>query len=93
VKADRRDQIMTIQAEIAASIQRKYLRRRLDVLIESASSAAGGSLIGRTRFQAPEVDGLVLVERNLSSARLPGPIERVEIISAEGYDLRGKIVR
>ncbi|HUU37677.1 MAG TPA: 30S ribosomal protein S12 methylthiotransferase RimO [Candidatus Desulfaltia sp.] len=92
-KSGRRDEIMAIQAEIAASVQQKYLHRRLDVLIESFSSVTNGRTIGRARFQAPEVDGVVLVERTLSCPRAFRPIERVEIISAEGYDLHGKIVR
>jgi ribosomal protein S12 methylthiotransferase len=92
-KSGRRGEIMAIQAEIAASIQRKYLRRRLDVLIEPPAASSNGAIIGRTYFQAPEVDGVVLVERDLSFERALRPIERVEIISAEGYDLRGKVVR
>ncbi|MFZ2054768.1 MAG: 30S ribosomal protein S12 methylthiotransferase RimO [Candidatus Aminicenantales bacterium] len=92
-KSGRRDEIMAIQAEIAASVQREYLHRRLDVLIEPSSSARNGRVVGRTRFQAPEVDGVVLVERNLSCARALRPIEQVEITSAEVYDLRGKLVR
>lgn len=90
-KARRREEIMEIQAKILSSIQRKYLNRRLDVLIEP-SSAADDKIIGRTRFQAPEVDGVVLIDRNLPGARALRPIERVEIASAEGYDLQGKIV-
>ncbi len=92
-KSVRRDEIMAIQSEIAASIQRKYLHRRLDVLIEFPASAGSDKAVGRTRSQAPEVDGVVLVERIPSTRRSLRPIERVEIISAEGYDLRGKIVR
>jgi ribosomal protein S12 methylthiotransferase len=92
-KSGRRDEIMAIQAEIAASVQRKYLQRRLDVLIEPPAASTGGTIIGRTRFQAPEVDGVVLIERDPSLAGALRPIERVEIISTEGYDLRGKIVR
>ena len=90
-KARRREEIMEIQAKIVPSIQRKYLNRRLDVLIEP-SSAADDKIIGRTRFQAPEVDGVVLIDRNFPGARALRPIERVEIASAEGYDLQGKIV-
>jgi len=92
-KSGRRDEIMALQAEIAASVQRKYLRRRLDVLIEPSAASIDGAIIGRTSFQAPEVDGIILVERDLCSAGGPRPIERVEIISTAGYDLRGKIVR
>jgi ribosomal protein S12 methylthiotransferase len=92
-KSSRRDEIMALQAEIVVSTQRKYVQRRLDVLIESSSSATAEKALGRTRFQAPEVDGIVLIERAPHDPRALRPIERVEIISAEGYDLHGKIVR
>jgi ribosomal protein S12 methylthiotransferase len=92
-KTRRRDEIMALQAEIAASILRKYVHRRLDVLIDPASSGKGGGLAGRTRFQAPEVDGAVEIEPVEPAARPVQPIEQVEIISAGVYDLRGILVR
>ena len=55
-KARRRDEIMALQAEIAASVQQKYLQRRLDVLIDPLSSSGNKGIVGRARFQAPEVD-------------------------------------
>ncbi len=92
-KSGRRDEIMVIQAEIVASIQRKYLHRRLDVLIDYSPSTPDRRVIGRTGFQAPEVDGVVLVEQSDVPTGTLQPIERVEIVGVEGYDLRGKFVR
>ena len=92
-KTRRRDEIMALQAEIAVSIQRKYLQRRLDVLMDPSSSAGSEGIVGRTRFQAPEVDGMVLIEGGSPAAGPIRPIEKVEIISAGGYDLRGIVVR
>lgn len=92
-KTRRRDEIMALQAEIAASIQQKYLQRRLDVLIDPSSSAGSEGIVGRTRFQAPEVDGVVLIEGGDLTAGPIRPIEKVEIISAGVYDLRGIVVR
>lgn len=92
-KARRRDEIMALQAEIAASVQQQYLKRRLDVLIDSSSSAGNKGIVGRARFQAPEVDGVVLIVRGDSAAGPIRPIEKVEIISAGVYDLCGILVR
>jgi ribosomal protein S12 methylthiotransferase len=92
-KTRRRDEIMALQAEIAASIQRKYLQRRLDVLMDPSSSAGSEGIVGRTRFQAPEVDGMVLIEGGSPAAGPIRPIEKVEIIAAGVYDLRGIVVR
>jgi ribosomal protein S12 methylthiotransferase len=92
-KVRRRDEIMALQAEIAASTLRKYLLRRLDVLIDPSSSVGKGRLAGRTRFQAPEVDGVVEIEPGDPPVGKIRPIERVEIISTGVYDLRGIVVR
>ncbi len=92
-KARRQDEIMALQAEIAASVQQKYLQRRLDVLIDPLSSAGNKGIVGRARFQAPEVDGVVLIERGGKGNEPIRPLEKVEIISAGVYDLRGIVVR
>jgi ribosomal protein S12 methylthiotransferase len=92
-KLRRRDEIMTLQAGIAAANLRKYLHRRLDVLIDPSTPLGKGRLAGRTRFQAPEVDGVVEIEPGDPPVGKVRPIERVEIISTGVYDLRGIIVR
>jgi ribosomal protein S12 methylthiotransferase len=92
-KAHRRDEIMALQAGIAASVQQKYLHRRLDVLIDPSSPAEKQGTVGRARFQAPEVDGVVLIERGGAVVEPIRPIEKVEIISTGVYDLRGIVVQ
>lgn len=92
-KTSRREEIMALQADIAASIHRKYLRQRLDVLIDSIFPSNREEIVGRTRFQAPEVDGVVLIDwADLATGSIR-PIEKVEIISTGVYDLRGIVVR
>jgi len=92
-KARRRDEIMALQAGISASILKKYRQRRLDVLIESICPSGKNAAVGRTRFQAPEVDGVVFVERDGPAVSPTRPIEKVEITGTGVYDLRGIIVR
>jgi ribosomal protein S12 methylthiotransferase len=92
-KARRRDAIMALQAEIAASVQRKYLGRRIDVLIDPSASSGKEGIVGRTEFQAPEVDGVVCVDRPGPRLGPVRPVEKVEITKAGVYDLRGIIVR
>jgi TRAM domain len=48
--------------------------------------------VGRTRFQAPEVDGVVLSERGRWLKRPIRPLEKVEIVATGVYDLRGILV-
>ena len=93
-KVRRRDEILALQAEIASSIQRKYLQQRLEVLIDPSARVGKERLVGRARFQAPEVDGVVLIEQGGHAVAGPlRPIEKVEITSTEVYDLRGILVR
>ena len=91
-KEARRAEIMAIQAGISRARNGSYVGRVLDVLIEQRVRPGSRTLTGRTRFQAPEVDGRVL----LSVPRgAPGPrrsVVRAEITSAGPYDLRGRLV-
>lgn len=88
-KDRRRDEIMAIQADISAGKMRNYVGQTLDVLVESPAASSPGVIIGRTRFQAPEVDGVVFVERG--GAEPAGPaVRKVEIIDSGRYDLSGR---
>jgi ribosomal protein S12 methylthiotransferase len=91
-KLRRQAEIMALQAEISRGINAGYLHSRQEVLIESAVEGRSDAWIGRTRFQAPEVDGFVRVIGRRRSARRVRPIERVEIAATQVYDLRGMIV-
>jgi ribosomal protein S12 methylthiotransferase len=91
-KIRRRDEIMEIQAGISASWLKKYVHRQLEILLDSPSPASARGLIGRARFQAPEVDGVVLIGGDQGLRRPLRAVEKVEIEEAEVYDLRGILV-
>jgi len=90
VKQRRKDKILELQAGLSSVKLRAYVGRTLDVLIEGAAKDNPRCLIGRSGFQAPEVDGLVIVERFRPSKAAPGPIQRIEITASDVYDLHGK---
>jgi ribosomal protein S12 methylthiotransferase len=92
-KQKRRDEIMSLQARISESILRKYLNRRLDVLLDGPGGKDGKTITGRTRFQAPEVDGVVRIGTDTVAGRPLRAIEKVEITGTGVYDLRGKLAR
>ena len=92
-KQRRRDEIMSLQAGISESILRKHLHRRLDVLLDGPGGKDVKTITGRTRFQAPEVDGVVHLRTDGSEAPPLRAIEKVEITATGVYDLRGKLVR
>ena len=89
-KAKRRQELMLLQREISLGNNRKYLGQRLEVLLDKPVPLRSPSAVGRSRFQAPEVDGLVKVSSwPVLLERLPS-ICRVEIVRAGVYDLHGR---
>ncbi len=88
-KRRRCDQLLALQAGLSKEIQKKYIGKVEPVLVEGVSGETDLLLEGRTRYQAPEVDGCVYINDGVAS---PGDIVRVEICEAQIYDLVGRIV-
>lgn len=88
-KQRRCDYLLAVQAEISAEIQKKYLGKVEAVLVEGLSRETDLLLEGRTRYQAPEVDGCVLINEGTAN---PGDIVNVHITESQIYDLVGGIV-
>ena len=87
-KDKRLQALAQVQAEVSAEIMFKYVGRIEHVLVEGFSQETDLLLAGRTRFQAPEIDGCVLINDGVAS---PGDIVEVEITEAQVYDLVGRI--
>jgi len=92
VKRSRRGRLMRLQRDISRRRNERYLGRTLEVLLDAASPREARLALGRTRFQAPEVDGLVRVRTPGPAAGLLHDIRRVEITAAGVYDLRGRLI-
>jgi ribosomal protein S12 methylthiotransferase len=88
-KQKRAEALLAVQAELSAETQKKYLGRVEPVLIEGFSSETDLLLQGRTRYQAPEVDGCLLINDGIAN---PGDIVPVLITEALTYDLIGAVV-
>ncbi|MEN8242006.1 MAG: 30S ribosomal protein S12 methylthiotransferase RimO [Chloroflexota bacterium] len=88
VKLERLDRLMTLQQRISLEKNQQFIGQTLDVLIESFSQPEDGGeqiAIGRSYRDAPEIDGVVLVE-----GKPPvGEIVPVTISGALTYDLNG----
>jgi ribosomal protein S12 methylthiotransferase len=80
VKQERYERLMEVQQSISLQINQSYVGKTLDVLIEGYDN---GISIGRSYRDAPEIDGMVLVE---SKAKV-GEIVPVKITGAMAYDL------
>jgi len=89
LKEERRDIIMDIQKNIAASLCEQEVGKVVEVLIEGKLPEER-IFCGRTRRDAPDIDGLVFVssEEELYS----GDFVTVKIREAGDYDLMGDVV-
>jgi ribosomal protein S12 methylthiotransferase len=92
IKEKRRHRILEIQAGLSRRRLTGQVGRTLEVLVEGPYEKSERLLVGRTRFQAPEVDGIVLVERPKGWDPRSAPIRPVEITAADVYDLHGRFV-
>jgi len=89
VKEERRGRLMELQQGIAFRRNAARVGTRAELLVEGAHPETEHLLVGRTRGQALDVDGQVLV--NDGSAP-PGSFATVEFTDTAGYDLVGRIV-
>ena len=89
VRAARADAVMREQMDISLALNREKIGRVLEVLVEERDE--DGSYIGRTAYDAPEIDNGVIftAERQLS----PGDMVYVLIEDAFDYDLTGREVK
>lgn len=86
VRAERRDRLMALQAEISADKLREKIGSTQTVLIDEMDDEAGLA-IGRTKADAPDIDGKCYVETLQHFA--PGDMVDVKITQSEDYDLVG----
>ncbi len=89
-KQERRARIMELQAGISREKLQKFVGQQEQVLVEGVSRETDLLLEGRTRFQAPEIDGCVYI--NAGNTR-PGALVDVRITEAHQYDLVGELVQ
>ncbi len=88
-KRERCAHLLSVQAELSIGIQKKYLGRIESVLVEGKSRETDLLLEGRTKSQAPDVDGCVYINEGSAS---PGEIVKIRITDTQVYDLVGGIV-
>jgi ribosomal protein S12 methylthiotransferase len=85
VKEERYDRLMALQQEISLERNQSFMGKTLDVLFEGQGD---GLSMGRSYRDAPEIDGLVIVEGNAPL----GELLPVRITGAMAYDLSGVMV-
>ena len=89
VKKDRFDELMKLQQKVSARINRAFLGKTVDVLIDEKEAGPKNVFLGRTQRDAPEVDGNVYVTgRDIKV----GNFYKVKITDTLEYDLVGEVV-
>ena len=86
VKEERFHRFMQLQQEISSERLKQKIGQTLDVIVDEIDDEG---IIGRTKADAPEVDGLVYIE-NLSGTPVKvGEFIKVTITHSDEYDLWG----
>lgn len=84
VKQERYQRLMELQQNISLEKNQAYVGKTLNVLVEGQGD---GITVGRTYRDAPEIDGMVVVEGEIPV----GEIVPVRITGAMTYDLSGMV--
>jgi len=82
IKAERLRRLMELQERISMQKNQEFVGQTLDVLIEGIGD---GLSVGRSYRDAPEIDGVVIVENELTV----GEIAQIRITGAMAHDLSG----
>ena len=87
IKQARADSIMRRQIDISREVNEAKVGQVLEVLVDGRDEE--GAYIGRTQYDAPEIDNTVIfrAEQKLK----PGDMVRVRILDAFDYDVVGKM--
>lgn len=87
LKQSRAEEIMSLQQGISAQLNAEKVGRTLKVIIDREDEEF---FVGRTEFDSPEVDGEVLIGKEVSLKK--GQFYQVEITGSEEFDLYGTVV-
>ena len=79
------NEVMSVQQDISREVNAKFMGKDMRILIEEKDN---GVYLGRSQFDAPEVDGIVYVKSQ--KMLKAGDIVQVKITDTMEYDLMGE---
>jgi ribosomal protein S12 methylthiotransferase len=85
---ERYHDLMSLQCKISEELNCALEGKILEILIEGRDTDQDSVAYGRSRREAPEVDGQVYVENDMDSK--PGDLIKVKIVQGFTYDLVGE---
>lgn len=89
IKQARLSKLMRLQQGISAEIQEAKVGQQLKVVVDREE---GEYFVGRTEFDSPEVDPEVLISKKDNPDIEPGRFYTCQILSADDFDLYGRII-
>ncbi|MFN3686321.1 30S ribosomal protein S12 methylthiotransferase RimO [Salinarimonas sp.] len=89
VKEERWHRFMAKQAEISERVMARRVGRTIPVMIDEVGPTVS---VGRSQWDAPEIDGNVFV-RTRAKSIAPGDVVEVAIERADAYDLHGVLAK
>jgi len=90
---NRRRELMRQQAAISRRKNRQLVGKEMAILVEGPSDQSELLLQGRLESQAPEIDGVCLINDSEVGPPAPGEFRTVRITRALEHDLLGTIIR
>lgn len=88
IKQERVDTIMELQQGISLELNQAKIGKTFKTLIDRKE---GGTFIGRTEFDSPEVDNEVIIESKENYLRI-GDFVNVKVNTATEFDLTGSVI-
>jgi ribosomal protein S12 methylthiotransferase len=89
---NRKRRLMAIQRKISAAKNKELVEREVQVLVEGPSPDTDLLWQGRMPTQAPEIDGVVLINDIEGEDPKPGQIRRLLITETHDYDILGTLL-
>lgn len=88
---NRQRRLMAVQRKISRKINKGLIGREFPILVEGPSAETDLLWQGRLPSQAPEIDGVCLINDVADGALAKGQIRRFRITAAHDYDLVGEV--
>ena len=90
IKKVRYNKIMRLQQKISNEKLKENIGKEYETLVEDITFD-GKYLVGRTKNDVPDIDGLVYIENNNNEEKI-NKFVNVKITDVSGYDLIGKLI-
>lgn len=90
--ANRKRKLMAIQRRISAAKNRRAVGDIVEVLVEDLSSETDLLWQARMSTQAPEIDGVVLINDVVGADPAPGQLRHLRITESHDYDIIGTLL-